>query len=146
MWPYTVRYTSFWSIRKWQIRRDIFKKVGKSDFFSSEVTMKFGKSGSPTSAFVPIVTGLRPCQDTDMDIPTGYGVLHNPDHAWFDCSHHVISMLTAYSVSNHRTIHHDSIFLCSMIPQRPATVHADCTCVRFCPILLKTCQSTWGRT
>ena len=40
---------------KWQIRLDIFKKVRKSDFFSSIVTMKFGISGFPTPKFVPTV-------------------------------------------------------------------------------------------
>ena len=51
---------------KWQIRLDIFKKVRKSDFSSSIVTMKFGMSGFPIPEFVPIVTGLKLSQVADF--------------------------------------------------------------------------------
>ena len=45
---------TFWSIRKWQIRLDIFKKVGKSDFFSSPYSNhEIRKVGFPDSRICP---------------------------------------------------------------------------------------------
>ena len=50
----------FSSSRKWQIRLEIFKKVGFFRFFVALVPEESRKSEKPTSENRPIVTGLNP--------------------------------------------------------------------------------------
>ena len=61
---------------------------------------------------------LRPCQDTDVDISLGNGVLHNPEPRMLltIVVSTSVSMLNTSTVTNHTRIHLNSILL----PVRPS--------------------------